>query len=111
MRLVKIVVAMSLIATSTVSATGYKLQDDAPVYFQARDVLSEYMIKSGECLVLSRIGDSPSQFSHQVTKLLSKFADERVRMYVPYMTYSCMISADPLYAGYIPEEYVKKMPR
>lgn len=108
MQLAKILVTMSLIVTSAVQATQYKLQDDAPVYFEARDALSQYMVKSGECLVLSRIGDRPSQFSHQVGKLLGKFKDKRVRMYVPYMTYSCMISGDPVYAGYIPEHYAKK---
>lgn len=111
MRLVKFLVAVSLAATFSVSATQYKLQDDAPVYFEARDALSQYLVKSGECLVLSRIGDSPSQFPREVGKLLRKFDDDKVRAYVPYMTYSCMVSADPTYAGYIPERYIKKMPR
>lgn len=111
MRLVKFIVAVSLIVTFSVGATPYKLQDDAPVYYQARDTLSQYMTKSGTCLVLSRIGDSPSQFPHQVNQVMRKFTDDKVRAYIPYMTYSCMISGDPIYAGYIPEDYVKKMPR
>lgn len=110
MRLVKFIVAVSLATTFSVSATQYKLQDDGPVYWEARDTLSRYMVKSGECLVLYRMGDNPSKFPHLVNKLLAKFTDERVRMYVPYMTYSCMISGDPVYAGYIPDRYVKKCP-
>lgn len=111
MRLVKIIVAVSLAATFSVNATQYKLQDDSPVYWQQRDALAEYMIKSGKCLELSRIGDSPTQYAHQVSIVLKKFSDDKTRMYVPYMTYSCMISGLPTYALYIPEHYVKKMPR
>lgn len=111
MRLVKSLVAVSLAATSTVYATQYKLQDDGPVYWQERDTLVQYMTKSGKCLELSRIGDSPTQYAHQVTQVLRKFSDDKTRMYVPYMTYSCMISGEPTYALYIPEHYVKKMPR
>lgn len=111
MQLGKFIVAMSLIATSTVYATEYKLQDDAPVHFEARDTLAQYMVKSGKCLELSRIGDSPAQYPHQVSQVLRQFNNDKVRAYVPYMTYSCMVSADPVYAGYIPERYVKKMPR
>lgn len=111
MRLGKFIGAVSLIATSTVYAGQYKLQDDGPVYWQQRDALAQYMTKSGKCVELSRIGDSPTQYAHQVSIVLRKFTDDKVRMYVPYMTYSCMISGDPTYAGYIPEHYVKKMPR
>ena len=111
MRLVKILVTVSLTATFSVGATQYKLQDDAPVYWQQRDALAEYMTKSGKCLELSRIGDSPTQYAHQVSIVLNKFSDEKTRTYVPYMTYSCMISRLPTYALYIPEHYVKKMPR
>lgn len=111
MRLVKFLIAVSLAASFSVCATPYKLQDDAPVYFEARDMLREYMIKSGKCLELSRIGDSPSQYPHQVSQILKRFSSDKVRAYVPYMTYSCMISSDPIYAGYIPEHYAKKMPR
>lgn len=111
MQLVKLFVAMSLIATFSVSAIPYKIEDDAPVYREARDALSQYMVKSGTCLVLSRIGDSPSQFPYQVGQVMRKFSDDKVRAYIPYMIYSCMISGDPVYAGYIPDRYVKKMPR
>jgi len=111
MRLVKLCVALSLIATMGVSANPYKLQDDAPVYWQQRDRLSTWMVKSGRCLELSRIGDSPAQYPHQVLSVLRQVKDEKEKLYVPYMTYSCMVSADPVYAGYIPEQYVKKMPR
>lgn len=111
MRLVKFIVAVSLAATFSVSASQYKLQDDAPVYYQARDTLFKYMNKSGKCLELSRIGDNPAQFPYQVGQVMHKFTDDKVRAYIPYMTYSCMISGDPIYAGYIPEDYVKKMPR
>lgn len=111
MRLVKVIVAMSLIATFSTVASRYKLQDDAPVYFEARDTVIQYLVKSGVCLELSRIGDSPSQFPRETGKVLSRFTDEKARTYVPYMTYSCMVSGEPTYAGYIPERYVKKMPR
>jgi hypothetical protein len=111
MRLVKFLVTASLAVTFSVSAGQYKLQDNGPVYWQQRDRLVQYMKQTGKCVELSRIGDSPTQYAHQVSIVLSKFADDKVRMYVPYMTYSCMISGEPTYAGYIPEHYVKKMPR
>jgi len=111
MRKDKILVAVSLAATFSVGATQYKLQDDGPAYWQQRDTLIQYMKKSGKCVELSRIGDSPTQYAHQVSVVLSKFSDDKTRMYVPYMTYSCMISGEPTYALYIPEHYVKKMPR
>ena len=111
MRLVKFLVAVSLAATFSVSAGQYKLQDDGPVFWQQRDTLIQYMKKSGKCVESSRIGDSPTQYAHQVSIVLGKFTDDKVRMYVPYMTYSCMISGEPVYALYIPEHYVKKMPR
>lgn len=111
MQLVKFIVAVSLAVTFSVGATQYKLQDDAPVYYEARDTLVQYMTKSGKCQELSRIGDSVSQFPHQVELVMREVNGDKVKMYAPYMTYSCMISGDPIYAGYIPEDYVKKMPR
>lgn len=111
MRLVKFIIAVSLAATFSVGATQYKLQDDAPVYYDARDTLIQYMNKSGKCEELFRIGDSVSQFPHEVGVVMREAHSDKMKLYVPYMTYSCMISGDPTYAGYIPEEYVKKMPR
>lgn len=111
MRLVKFLVAASLAATFSVCAGQYKLQDDAPVYWQQRERLVQYMKQTGKCVELSRIGDSPTQYAHEVSLVLKQFSDDKVRTYVPYMTYSCMISGEPTYALYIPEHYVKKMPR
>lgn len=111
MQLVKFIVAVSLAVTFNVTAATYKIMDDAPVYWQQRDTLATWMIKSGQCLVLSRIGDSPAQYPHQVSQIMKQFRDDKVQMYIPYMTYSCMVSADPVYAKYIPERYLKKMPR
>lgn len=111
MRLVKFIVTALVTATFSVSATQYKIMDNGPVYWQQRNTLAEYMRNSGKCVELARIGDSPSQYAHQVSVVLNKFADDKVRMYVPYMTYSCMVSGEPIYALYIPEHYVKKLPR
>lgn len=110
MRLVKIVIAAFAALSFSVGAVQYKLQDDAPVYWAERDALNKYVVKSGECLVLSRIGDSPSQYSYQVKQLLSKFKDDHTRAYVPLVTYSCMISGDPSYAFFIPEHYADLLP-
>lgn len=107
MRLVKLLLLVSF----SVSAGQYKTMDDGPVYWQQRDTLVQYMKKSGKCVELSRIGDSPTQYARQISLVLKQFSDDKVRMYVPYMTYSCMISGEPTYALYIPEHYVKKMPR
>lgn len=110
MRLVKILTAglVSLLPT-IVNAAQFKFADDAPVYWQQRDVLSQYLIKSGKCLVLSRIGDSPSQYPHQVKQLRDKFKDNKTQQYIPLMTYSCMVTGDTLSVGYIPERYLNKL--
>ena len=110
MRLVKflIVTLVSLLATS-VSAAQFKFADDAPVYWRQRDALSQYLIKSGECLVLSRIGDSPSQYPRQVKQLRDKFRDDKTQQYIPLMTYSCMVTGQPVQVSYIPERYLNKL--
>ena len=110
MQLVKIITLgfASLLATS-VSAAQFKFADDAPVYWQQRDALSQYLIKSGECLVLSRIGDSPSQYPRQVKQLRDKFKDDKTQQYIPLMTYSCMVTGDTLSVGYLPERYLNKL--
>lgn len=110
MQLVKILIVtlVSLLATS-VNAAQFKLADDAPVYWQQRDALSQYLIKTGECLILSRIGDSPSQYPHQVKQLRDKFKDDKTQQYIPLMVYSCMVTGDTLSVGYLPERYLNKL--
>lgn len=109
MRLVKLFTTLALVFTSTVSAESFKTMDDAPVYWEQRDALSQYMVKSGQCLVLSRIGDNPSQYPHQVKLLRDKFRDDKTRQYIPFMTYSCMVTGYPIQVRYIPERYVDKL--
>lgn len=109
MRLVKLFTTLALVFTSTVSAEPFKVMDDAPVYWDQRNALSEYLFKSGECLVLSRIGDSPSQYPRQVKLLRDKFRDDKTRQYIPFMTYSCMVTGYPVQVRYIPERYLNKL--
>lgn len=109
MRLVKLFTTLALLFTSAVSAEPFKITDDAPVYWQQRDELSNYMVKSGQCLVLSRMGDSPSQYPRQVKILRDKFRDDKTRQYIPFMTYSCMVTGYPAQVRYIPERYLNKL--
>lgn len=109
MRLVKFMLAVSLTVTTCVNAASFKIMDDAPVYWQERDALSQHLVKSGKCMVLSRIGDDVTAYAHEVKIIRDETRDDRTREYIPYMTYSCMISGDPLYAGYIPEHYLKML--
>lgn len=109
MRLVKLFTTFALVLTTTVSAETFKVMDDAPVYHEQRDALSQYMVKSGQCLVLSRIGDNPSQYPHQVKLLRDKFRDDKTRQYIPFMTYSCMVTGYPVQVNYIPQRYVDKL--
>lgn len=109
MRLVNLFTTLALVFTCTVNAETFKVTDNAPVYWEHRDTLSEYMVKSGECLVLSRIGDSPSQYSRQVKLLRDKFPDDKTRQYIPFMTYSCMVTGYPVQVSYIPQRYVDKL--
>lgn len=109
MRLVKLFATFALIFTCAVSAEPFKVTDDAPVYSQQRDKLSDYLIKSGQCLVLSRIGDSPAQYPRQVKLLRDKFHDNKTRQYIPFMTYSCMVTGYPVQVSYIPERYLNKL--
>lgn len=109
MRLVKLFTTLAVVFASTVSAESFKVMDDTPVYWQQRDELSNYMVKSGECLVLSRMGDSPSQYPRQVKLLRDKFRDDKTRQYIPFMTYSCMVTGYPVQVAYIPERYLNKL--
>lgn len=109
MRLVKLFTTLALVFTCTVNAETFKVTDDAPVYYEQREALSQYMVKSGECLVLSRIGDNPSHYPHQVKLLRDKFRDDKTRQYIPFMTYSCMVTGYPVQVSYIPERYLNKM--
>ncbi len=109
MRLVKLFTTLALVFTSTVSAEQFKVMDDAPVYWNQRNTLSNYLLKSGECLVLSRMGDSPSQYPRQVKLLRDKFRDDKTRLYIPFMTYSCMVTGYPVQVRYIPERYLNKL--
>lgn len=109
MRLVRLFTTLALVFTSAVSAEPFKIMDDAPVYWDQRNALSDYLLKSGECLVLSRIGDSPSQYPRQVKLLRDKFRDDKTRQYIPFMTYSCMVTGYPVQVRYIPERYLNKL--
>lgn len=109
MRMVKFLAALVLM-TGNVNAEHFALQATAPIAWDQYDALSEYMVKSGECVTLSRYGQSPNDFPRLIRDVLSRFDDPKTRQYVPLMTYSCMISGDPTYGYYIPEHWAKKMP-
>lgn len=109
MRLVNLFATLALVFTCTANAETFKVTDDAPVYYEQRDALSQYMVKSGQCLVLSRIGDNASQYPHQVKLLRDKFRDDKTRQYIPFMTYSCMVTGYPVQVNYIPQRYVDKL--
>lgn len=112
MQRVKIIIALValLVMSDAVRAERFMLQATAPIAWKQYDTLAERLVKSGECVTLSRYGQSPDQFVHLYMNVLDNFTDSKTRQYVPLMTYSCMISGDPTLGYYIPDHWAKKMP-
>lgn len=110
MRLVKILLIAVTVLSTNVHAEHFVLQAQGNIAWKQYDALTEHMTTSGECVTLSRYGDSPNDFPHLIRETLQRFDDAKTRQYVPLFVYSCMISGDPLYGYYIPEQWAKKMP-